>query len=58
MRYTIRLQGTILGTYDGATEAAVLDVVAQEEGYTDFEDLCAQTDRVRDHYTVTKVQEG
>ena len=57
MRYTIRRQGMILGTYEGKTEADALDALAQDEGYVDFDECCMKMGLVRDNYTMMKVED-
>lgn len=57
MKYLIRRDGNIMGTYDGQTEQAVLDKLAKDEGYKSFDESCDKLKLVRDNYTVTKVEE-
>ena len=66
-RYTIRRQGTILGTYPGNTEAEALDACVSDGGvpsggkppgtYLTFDDFCEKTGLTRDDHKAELVKE-
>ena len=55
MRFTIRENGYLAGTFEGADEAAAFDAYAASEGYNDFKDLLSQRGLKRDNFTVEEV---
>ncbi len=57
MKFTIRRNGNILGTYSGEDEGEALDSLAKEEGCKDFKESCTKLKLTRDNYTVTRVEE-
>lgn len=55
MKFTIRCDGLICGTYNGATDAEALENYAKDSKFASFADLCQKQNLTRDNFKCEKV---
>lgn len=59
MKYTIRHNGTIVGTYSGADKEEALNAYAQDHKHADFKSMCKAMgwDTVEHNHKLEEVEE-